>query len=104
MERLRAEARESIETERREARSARDELSATVHALRAYYEGQRLGAERARAEGGVGGASPLRGEAARAGEASAAAAAKAARQAEGSPLASSTYRPTLLRGASKATR
>ena len=55
MERLRSEARESIECERREARSARDELSATVHALRSYYEGQRQGAERARALASGGG-------------------------------------------------
>ena len=48
MEKLRVESRESIDNERRESRAARDELTATVQALRAYYEGQRLGSERAK--------------------------------------------------------
>lgn len=48
-ERIRLEATESVEREKRDARAAREELSATVQALRAYYEGQRQGQAAARA-------------------------------------------------------
>ncbi len=48
-ERFRLEATESVEREKRDARAAREELSATVQALRAYYEGQRQGQAAARA-------------------------------------------------------
>jgi len=39
--------------ERRETSIAREELSATIQALRTYYEGQRIGVERARAAAGI---------------------------------------------------
>ena len=60
-EHSRADFAEALERERREARAAREELAATVQALRAYYEGQRQGAAAARAAAAAAAAAAVQG-------------------------------------------